>query len=97
MIEELLSGDATEPPRQLHHLLQLLLESSTEQGIAVTSPTARSYLTALKAASPSSKQGRLATQLLALTAAGSGAVRAAALDFVRARVERAERWQAARR
>ena len=93
--EALLVGDAKAPPRDLVRILQVLLDVCCEHGLAVTDTLARAFLADLRAASPSSKQGRAAGQLLALEPKGQ-ARRVAALAAFRVRVERAERCEAAR-
>lgn len=92
VIEEILFGDGSRPPHQLHQLLQLELDISIELGRGIESPHARAYLDQLKKRSPSSKQGRLARQLLALTGGPSSAGRSVSLAALRGRLERAERW-----
>lgn len=95
VLVDVLAGDPGNPPRQLHHLLQLELDLSLELGFGIDAPEARAYLDQLRARSAASKQGRLAKDLLALAPeeARSGSL-TALLQAVEARIDRAERWSA---
>jgi hypothetical protein len=96
VLEHAFVGDDALPPRQLHHLLQLALDLSSELGRGIVFSDARAYLDRLRRSSPSFRQGRLAKDLLALDVPDEppGAARAVSIAALQARIERAQRWSA---
>ncbi|HEX5104981.1 MAG TPA: DUF6493 family protein [Pirellulaceae bacterium] len=81
-----------DPPKDLHHVLELLIELHAESGTAIESKSVRDALTNITA---SGKAGKAAKALLAVTGENSGGddsepIRAA----LAGRIERAKRWAA---
>ncbi len=92
-IEHCLSGSPAEAPKDLHALLEVLLEVHLQEQQALFLPEAREYLTGLKV---TGKTQKLAKQLLALTP-GAQSVQnrqAGFLHSLNRRIERVETWQA---
>ena len=88
-VQRALRDASTDPPRDLHALLELLRELLCEMGEAVTIDGARACLEAPKGAS---KLGRLARELLAMKASPNACRKAAAERSLSGRIERALRW-----
>lgn len=86
-----LSGAPVLRPADLAALLGLLHELCVESAAWVEDAGTRAFLAGIKGG----KSGALAKQLLALNAADATTGRPAALQALRGRIERAERWQAA--
>src|SRR5262249_6951592 len=89
-IQVFLDGDPAQPPKDLHALLEILIECLIEQGEAVSLATARSFLEKIKT---SGKTARLVRELLQLKEHPQPGMRRDVL--VRAlerRIERGENW-----
>jgi hypothetical protein len=94
ILEAALAIGETDPPRDLHALMELLHELCVETGEAVTDPRTRAFLSGIKGGG---KAAKLAKTLLALQETDTlPHRRAAAVAALRGRLERAERWAARR-
>ena len=91
-IEQMLSGDPANAPKDLHTILEVLLEISIQQQQSITRADARQYLSGIKT---SGKTAKLVKQLLALKKGPDGdSICAEALAYaLEKRIERAQRWQ----
>lgn len=91
VIQGVLRGDPASAPRDLQALLELLKESLTEMGEAVTDAEARGYLEKIEA---SGKTARLVRELLALEEKPAALIRSQALlRALEHRIGRAESWE----
>jgi hypothetical protein len=78
------------PPKDVHHVLELLLELLAETGTAVTNPATRDALTQITG---SGKAAKAAKALLAIQADPDGASNVAiGRAALQGRIERARRW-----
>lgn len=89
IVEHLLQGDAANPMKDLHAMLEVLLEQLSELGIGLQLPASREYLSRLTA---TGKAQKLAKQLLKQKTVSVVAVRNAWLYAAEQRLLRAERW-----
>lgn len=85
-----LAGESlAKPPKDLHHLLELLLELLAESGAALTNPSTRD---ALGQITGSGKSRKAAQALLALQADRPASITEIALGAIQGRLARARRW-----
>jgi len=91
-IEQMLSGDPSAAPKDLHAILEVLLELLVQQKQSIARPEAREYLSGIKT---SGKTAKLVKQLLALkNGQDADGIRANALMYaLEKRIDRAHRWQ----
>jgi hypothetical protein len=89
-LEVLFASAPARKPAEMVALLELEHELCVEAGVPIAEPAARAWLQAIGGGG---KTAKLAKALCALGPGDGSVVRQAALEQLRGRVERAERWE----